>query len=703
MSQEIRPDPSAGLPPLNAPDTTRDAHLPARRSRNFLLLGWVVVPSFLLLAVLVYLLRGGGGPQGPTGPTKEREQENFLAQVRSTLGRPVDLATCRVVVQQLNAHLQQTEGHRPKPLPPGQAEKLTASLALRPDDLAELTSATFTPLDAHHLDACFLLRDAARSLELAPMAAEGKPPVRQSSLDRAAAGFAWVVRQVRLLPADKQALFDAPAPPAKVLRRGTGSPLERALVFLALLEQFGLDEEEAAGPQGCLVFAPDAKGQKRLWACGVAAGGDGLYLFDPRLGLPVPGPGGQGIATLAQAAADPAVLGQLKIDKLAYDVTADQAKSATAGMVCPLSAAAPRMRLLQDELLRLKAWRDQSLPSQVRVRLAEDPARALASVQKAVGKADAVAPWPTGATVLRRFLPKEEGGDDPGVRFEFRSLRGFTTDNDPRAGTIPRDRLFQLAAVPWEEYPPVFRNPDQFGFDQPLGQRLRAAYAGPFLQSLTDPSSPREQLLRGRFSLAVRDLVPEPPQLMAARARLQQANEKELMGGLADWVRKATAATAEQIRAKGGPDEGRANLAAESLWKWKGAEPIAILMAGAMAGPRAAEVMYQLALCRHEQAARHQARLGLAAAAGVPLPAEAANARKTWTDAEGYWKEFLDANPGRPAAPAGRRLRSESQVALGQAEEARKGLEDLSGPMTDLEKLASLWLARRAAQGGVRR
>src|SRR5439155_25509433 len=140
---------------------------------------------------------------------------------------------------------------------------------------------------AHHLEVCFLLRDAARSLEAQLHTAGGKP-VKQTPLARAKAGFAWVVRQVRLPagePADEEA-----APPAPVLYRGHGTALERALVFLALLEQFGLDEDDTSALQGCLVFCPDDKGTRRLWACGVASG-ESLYLFDPRLGLPVPGPG----------------------------------------------------------------------------------------------------------------------------------------------------------------------------------------------------------------------------------------------------------------------------------------------------------------------------------------------------------------------------------------------------------------------------
>jgi len=79
-------------------------------------------------------------------------------------------------------------------------------------------------------------------------------------------------------------------PPAFTLRRGWGSSLERALVFVELLRQVGTPDQL----RGCLVYCPEKpSGLPRLWACGVVVdNGDDIYLFDPRLGLPVPAAGG---------------------------------------------------------------------------------------------------------------------------------------------------------------------------------------------------------------------------------------------------------------------------------------------------------------------------------------------------------------------------------------------------------------------------
>ena len=119
------------------------------------------------------------------------------------------------------------------------------ALRLRGDDSAACVS--------------FLFRDAARSLEIPPLTGAGGKIAKRLPLDYAIAGFDWVVRQVRL---SDPKIPDAgeQAPPAAILRRGIGSALQRAQVFLALLEQFGLEEADTSGLQGCLVYRPDEKG-----------------------------------------------------------------------------------------------------------------------------------------------------------------------------------------------------------------------------------------------------------------------------------------------------------------------------------------------------------------------------------------------------------------------------------------------------------
>jgi hypothetical protein len=74
-----------------------------------------------------------------------------------------------------------------------------------------------------------------------------------------------------------------------------------------------------------------------------------LYLFDTSLGLPIPGPGGKGIATLGQALDDPQVLRQLDVEDLPYPLAAKDLKIAALIDAEP-DALSRRMQLLQGAL-----------------------------------------------------------------------------------------------------------------------------------------------------------------------------------------------------------------------------------------------------------------------------------------------------------------------------------------------------------------
>ena len=249
--------------------------------------------------------------------------------------KDTDRNTCRNALQELNSQLRQRSVQVPASLTNEQRQLLSGEkqFNLSADDLAEVESVNFTVLDAHHLDLCFLLRDAAQSLGLLRTGA-GLGEDRQRR--RAEVSFAWVNRQVRLRELEAE-----PLPPQFVLRRGWGSSLERSIIFLALLEQLGME--------GCLVTREEA-GYPSVRACGVLIGGD-IYLFDPRMGMPLPGQNGQGIATLRELLAQPDLLKQLSVDsKFPYDVTPEQTSSLTLLVTCSLSSVAPRMQFLQERL-----------------------------------------------------------------------------------------------------------------------------------------------------------------------------------------------------------------------------------------------------------------------------------------------------------------------------------------------------------------
>ena len=79
---------------------------------------------------------------------------------------------------------------------------------------------------------------------------------------------------------------------------------------MALCRQLGIDTGLITYTKGNVVehhvapagpdHTPQGPAPRVVWICAVLIG-DQAYLFDARLGLEVPGPGGQGVATLEQA------------------------------------------------------------------------------------------------------------------------------------------------------------------------------------------------------------------------------------------------------------------------------------------------------------------------------------------------------------------------------------------------------------------
>ena len=82
---------------------------------------------------------------------------------------------------------------------------------------------------------------------------------------------------------------------------------------------------------------------------------DKAYLFDARLGLAIPGPGGEGVATLEQALADPAILERMNLPGLAPYGTSRASllgSPTKIGILIDSSQGyfSPKMKLLQAEL-----------------------------------------------------------------------------------------------------------------------------------------------------------------------------------------------------------------------------------------------------------------------------------------------------------------------------------------------------------------
>jgi hypothetical protein len=165
-------------------------------------------------------------------------------------------------------------------------------------------------------------------------------------LSRATALFDLTVRNVELEPDGSSEAHR----PWHTLLYARGTADERAWVFALLCRQQGLDV--------VLLYVPEAKGSgdkaaseaaTNFWLPALLSDGK-LYLFDVRLGLPIPGPGGKGVATLEDVRKDDKLLRQLDLDGAAYPITAESLKNVEVQLVADPFSLSRRARQMESEL-----------------------------------------------------------------------------------------------------------------------------------------------------------------------------------------------------------------------------------------------------------------------------------------------------------------------------------------------------------------
>jgi hypothetical protein len=459
-------------------------------------------------------------------------------------------------------------------------------------------------------------------------------------------------------------------PPLYALRRGWGTGLERGLVFLELLRQLGPADEL----QGCLVYCPDKQGGPlRFWACGVIVdNGKAVYLFDPRLGLALPGPEGKGIATLTQVSKDPTVLAQLNraaSKSEVYDVEPDQAAHAEIQQVCNLSALAPRVRFVEETL--------QASAGRVRLAVqAEEEAKRLTQASGTNSCRAWRAPGPDGQGedgpgLVRRFLPTLEGGIDtaePGGRLW----------------------LFRRSLVPLQLLPGRI---NRIPLDSNLGNGIGWYFTRPFTEAVMTPGKPRDLMLRGQLTTAVRELVNQDEEIRRRQALRQSAGN--LDKGIDDFLKEIVPLYADQVRNRTNP-AALAQTNREIDEAWQHGEPLLLLLEGATSQVRLAETAYLLALCKQEEAERIQSRLDLLSGARVKIsPDEAKQAASAWSAAKDNWEAALRSNPTDAMIPFVRLHSARCLFHLGRKTEAAEEWVKASHELPGLQRVAASYLAAR--------
>lgn len=231
----------------------------------------------------------------------------------------------------------------------------------------------------------------------------GKPlsEVGVGNLQLAYKFFDWSIRNIQLvgdakdievLPKDPRLPLNDTALgyrqlPWQTLMYGSGDFIERGRVFTELARQRNIDTVWLA------IGKADSVAPASLWLIGVPIE-DEIFLFDSKLGIPIPGPEQVGIATLRQALDDESILRRLNISgRFKYPLDAKGAQSVIALIDADVSMISGRMKRLQE-----------SLTSDLRTELYVD-VDALASKLKSYPKIQGVQCWTL--SILSRMYSEE--------------------------------------------------------------------------------------------------------------------------------------------------------------------------------------------------------------------------------------------------------------------------------------------------------
>jgi len=269
-----------------------------------------------------------------------------------------------------------------KPDPNWQVDPMTARLPreIRDSDLLDdVGKWTFNIDDVRAMQEATLLRDLSSWVSKQPVderlkswldsQAESLDDLKRENLASAERLFDWTVRNIQLdvtipypeesvapsaggeqsrekrVPAPQQAI-SGPGyrfPTWETLQYGYGDALQRSRVFIELARQQGIDVVYLALPGNTVPPRP------RPWLTAALVGGE-LYLFDCELGLPIPGPNGIGVATLAQVLDSPELIAALEVDGQAYRFAHDELQELLALLDASPANLSQRMQFVQSNL-----------------------------------------------------------------------------------------------------------------------------------------------------------------------------------------------------------------------------------------------------------------------------------------------------------------------------------------------------------------
>jgi len=642
---------SSNINSTNVPHNTDD---PAKRNK-FLFLGGAGAIAFVAL-ILFFTFSSNPVKKDSDKNNADASEDTSLKSAQDLLINDNDITSCKTALQQINNHLATHPDEKPATFTQSKKD-LFLKFGMNDQQFNELDSPTFTFLDAYFLEERLAFRDIARFLE--PPAVGVKQP-RPTISEVSVQAFSWIVREMRLTPRTNNAV-----PPIYALRRGWGSSYERALAFLALLDQFLFVGEKLEQPLACLLLLPGKDpNNPRIWVGVVNESGNDLYLFDPTLGLPLPNGKDAKPLLLTEVKANPKKIRLLDFDQAPYDVQPEQIAKIFLAMAPLLSSLSPRMKLLEEKYL----------PSGAKARLSLDLETLMAKLEvacrPALGSSSKVALFIPALESQRMFLSPENGG--------LASPQVF--------------QMYQGELIPQTAFPPQLAKAPHPLIIENIGNLI----ARPFIASALGPKLPRDQMLHARYAKAVPDLVREADEL---RNQLRGAEgDVDLPNRINLWMENAKLVYTNMEKTIQKNDKSQEELMAANkqitdLWRL-GEKDLLKMISGSIGRPRGEQISWLLALCKHELAEQQQRRFNAQSKISTPTSIQEQDRLNKWKDSENAWRRYLEEFPAGPGTGHGQLLWGHTLANVGDKEAAIKTWQDVSRPMANQEKCARLFLAQ---------
>lgn len=529
---------------------------------------WVWGTAFGLVSTIVTLLLVASiRPSSKikltkSGPTEI--EENHLAMAKQSLDGQRDLGSCRQALNHLNKY-RMTKSNELQKIPL-QNDIPEAILAKHRDYLQSVTS---PGMDAWYIEECLFFREIAIAGEFSVKGRDSAATIKAAS-----ELWDWIMREVALHDSPLESAIKAPL--HWILRRGTGTAEERALIFLAMLRQVGIPDV-----YGCLIRFSSNEYPFQILV-GVRTLDGTILLFDPVLGLSLQKIKNLGLENILK--------GNWKIEDWTGKAPSRNETNrcwndATFGISIPLPALATR----NQDLLYLCPEDPKAIPIIDTKKEIQDwyTTLKLAGISQPKVSLDMAS-----LTRWTEFLPGIEGGNgNPGLL-----------------------QLFSFSYVPWdllpkeilEAHPLLAHLPAETGLGipvpQPVGEKLMFGVFAPIFRSWHETAGKgRDLLVRFQFAKVVPELKQEKEEIQGRV--LKRFNDAE-KAYIRTWISDANTVYANLAR-KG------ANIMtdehANSLWERSG--PIFMIVLIPAANARMEEIQVALALAKHEQASQLDRKL----------------------------------------------------------------------------------------------